>query len=84
VTGQEVFLAGHCSLTGRYFEPSNGLNMQCNFNLIDNSHYRLILKLGKEMVAISARKQKYTKFANFARLYFPHFTTFRNQTLQIY
>jgi hypothetical protein len=29
----------------------------------------------------------YTKFANFARLYFPHFTdftTFRNQTLQFY
>jgi hypothetical protein len=26
--------------------------------------------------------QKYTKFANFARLYFPYFTTFRNQTLQ--
>ena len=25
--------------------------------------------------------QKYTKFA---RLYFPHFTTFRNQTLQFY
>jgi hypothetical protein len=25
--------------------------------------------------------QKYTKFANFARLYCPHFTTFRNQTL---
>ena len=25
-----------------------------------------------------------TKFANFAGLYFPHFTTFRNQTLQFY
>jgi hypothetical protein len=32
------------------------------------------------VVAIS----KYTKFAKFARLYFPHFTTFRNQTLQFY
>jgi DNA-directed RNA polymerase len=25
-----------------------------------------------------------TNFANFAGLYFPHFTTFRNQTLQFY
>ena len=25
-----------------------------------------------------------TKFANFIGLYFPHFTTFRNQTLQFY
>jgi hypothetical protein len=31
---------------------------------------------GPKMVAISV--QKNTKFANFARLYFPHFTTFRN------
>jgi hypothetical protein len=30
------------------------------------------------------RMQIYTKFANFAGLYFPHFTTFRNQTLQFY
>ena len=28
--------------------------------------------------------QKYTKFANFAGLYFSHFTTFRDQTLQFY
>ena len=28
--------------------------------------------------------QKYTKFAKFAGLYFPHFTTFRDQTLQFY
>jgi hypothetical protein len=38
---------------------------------------------GPKMIAISARNiQKHTKFANFARLYFPHFTTLRNQTLQ--
>ena len=30
------------------------------------------------------RMQIYTKFANFTGLYFPHFTTFRNQTLQFY
>jgi hypothetical protein len=33
---------------------------------------------GPNVVAISARNTKlinYTKFANFARLYFPHFTT---------
>jgi hypothetical protein len=41
--------------------------------------------IGPKMVAISARNiQKYTKFANFARLYFTHFTTFHNQTLQFY
>ena len=28
--------------------------------------------------------QKYTKLANFARLYFPHFSTFRDQILHIY
>jgi hypothetical protein len=28
--------------------------------------------------------QMYTKFANFTGLYFPHFTTIRNQTLQFY
>jgi hypothetical protein len=40
---------------------------------------------GPKMVTISARNiQKYIKFANFARLYFPHFTTFRNHTLQFY
>jgi hypothetical protein len=32
-----------------------------------------------KMVTISARN---TKFGNFARLYFPSFTTFRNQILQ--
>ena len=39
---------------------------------------------GPKMIAISHAIQKYTKFANFARPYFPHFTTFRNQTLQFY
>ena len=28
--------------------------------------------------------QMYTKFANFAGLYFPYFTTFRHQTLPFY
>ena len=32
----------------------------------------------------SRRFTVYTKFANFTGLYFPHFTTIRNQTLQIY
>ena len=37
------------------------------------------------MVQTSARNiQKYTKFAEFEVLYFPHFTTFRDQTLQFY
>jgi hypothetical protein len=36
-----------------------------------------------KMVTISARNT-YTKFANFARLYFPSFTAFSNQILQFY
>ena len=28
--------------------------------------------------------QKYTKFGNFTGLYFSHFTTFRNETLEFY
>jgi hypothetical protein len=36
-----------------------------------------------KMVTISARNKTYTKFANFARLYFPSFTTFRNQNFAI-
>jgi hypothetical protein len=39
---------------------------------------------GSKMVTISARNiQTYTKYANLARLYFPYFTTFRNQILLI-
>ena len=46
-----------------------------------------ITTFGAKVVILSARIcviQKYTKFANFAWLYFPHFTTFRDQTLQFY
>jgi hypothetical protein len=40
-----------------------------------------------KLAAISVRRQyksTYTKFTNFARLYFPHIRTFRNQTFQFY
>jgi hypothetical protein len=37
--------------------------------------------LGQKWSHANDAIQKYTKFA---RLYFPHFTKFRNQTLQIY
>jgi hypothetical protein len=39
-----------------------------------------------KMVTISARNTKYTKCANFARLYFPSFihVSFPNQILQFY
>ena len=55
-------------------------------------------KFGREMlknaenIALSRQKwfefplviQKYTKLSNFARLYFLHFSTFRDQILQFY
>jgi hypothetical protein len=39
-----------------------------------------------KMITISARNANLiiTEYANFARLYFPYFTTFRNQSLQFY
>jgi hypothetical protein len=37
-----------------------------------------------KMVTISARNTNIYKIRNFARLYFPSFTTFRNQILQFY
>jgi hypothetical protein len=40
---------------------------------------------GPKMVAISAHNTKVAlQESGFASLYFPHFTTFRNQTLQFY
>ena len=49
---------------------------------IDDSSYRLNFDLGKKNFLCVI--QINTKFANFVRLYFPHFTTFRGQTLQFY
>ena len=40
--------------------------------------------LTPKVVRIPLVIQKYTKLANFARLYFPHFSTFRDQILHIY
>jgi hypothetical protein len=37
---------------------------------------------GPKMVTIF--RTRYKSIQNFARLYFPHFTTFLNQTLQFY
>ena len=57
-------------------------------------HILYTFVLRAEIVTILSRKcgnnvpmhviQTYTKFANFARLYFPSFTTFRNRILQFY
>ncbi len=57
--------------------------------VMDDSSYRLNFDLGKKNGYGKWYKflhviQKYTKFAKFAGLYFPHFTTFRDQTLQFY
>jgi hypothetical protein len=39
---------------------------------------------GSKMVIFPRVMQIHTKFANFTGLYFPHFTTIRNQTLPFY
>ena len=39
---------------------------------------------GSDVEACPRIIQIYRNFANFARLYFPYFTTFRHQTLQYY
>jgi hypothetical protein len=44
----------------------------------------IVTIFGSKMVTISARNTNITKYANFARLYIPYFTTLRNQILQFY
>ncbi len=44
----------------------------------------MIAKFGLKDGANFARNPKSTKFAQFAWLYFAHFTTFRDQALQFY
>jgi hypothetical protein len=54
--------------------------------LLINLYYaREFAPLSSQMWCIFPRViQINTKLANFARLYLPHFTTFRDQTLQCY
>ncbi len=42
----------------------------------------IVTTFGSKMVTISARNTIIGKFANFARLYFSYFTTFRHQILE--
>ena len=44
----------------------------------------IALQISRILYAFVLRAEKYTKFAKFEVLYFPHFTTFRDQTLQFY
>ena len=44
----------------------------------------IVTTFGSKMVAISARNTIIRKFANFARLYFPYFTTFPHQIFEFY
>ena len=46
--------------------------------------FSVILDYKREMVTTSVRNTKWLKIANFARLYYPHFTTFCNETLEYY
>ena len=45
------------------------------------THFRLFYKFSYQFTHVM---QKYANFAYFARLYFLYFTTFCNQTLQLY
>ena len=60
-------------------------------NEIHHHSYTFVLRaevcttFGSKVGQISARIiQEHTKFAKFAGLYFPHFTTFRDQSLQFH
>ena len=44
----------------------------------------ICITFGSKVVQISVRNAKVYKFVKFAGLYLPHFTTFRDQTLQFY
>jgi hypothetical protein len=44
----------------------------------------IVTIFGSKMATIPARNTNIYKISNFARLYFPYFTTFRNQILQFY
>jgi hypothetical protein len=46
--------------------------------------FSVILDYKREMVTTSVRNTKWLKITKFARLYYPHFTTFRNETLEYY
>ena len=66
------------------------LHYRSNFNpgKINKIYYHSSkehLKIGSTtMVGFRVRNTFVCKFANFAMPYFPHFTTFRNQTWQFY
>jgi hypothetical protein len=52
-----------------------------NFVLIFITHGKMHQHLGRKWCIFPCVIQINTKFANFVGIYFPHFTTFRNQTL---
>jgi hypothetical protein len=52
-----------------------------NIPKLRNPQFSVILYYKQEMVTAPVRN---TKITNFARLYYPHFTTFRNETLEYY
>ena len=45
---------------------------------------KIVTTFGSKMITISARSTIIRRFANFARLYFPRFTTFCDQILEFY
>ena len=60
------------------------------YSLPEFANFLIVLRaeiattFGSKMVTISARDTIIRKFANFARLYFPYFTTLRHQILEFY
>jgi hypothetical protein len=55
-------------------------------NFLFNNTTPVLLPVAQSGVgaSISVCNTKWLKIANFARLYYPHFTTFRNETLEYY
>jgi hypothetical protein len=78
-----VFNSGHFALDFTYYVKS--LLTAAPHNRIKDtliSHFKPFSAQMWPLWQFPHPIQKYTKFANFARLCFPHFTTIRDQTLQ--
>ena len=51
MTGQEAFLAGHCPVTGRYFEP-------CRLTISEDTGFSSTEELGNKLTNIVESSQK--------------------------
>ena len=79
-----------CSETFEFKHLNGLIQDEINFTptKATNTGYKILnrklIKFREKWLFFSGVMQIYTKFANFTGLYFPHFTTIRNQTLQLH